>query len=88
VDRRGVLDRCRVCNRRLRKNFVDLVREVNLKMRPRGAEYLRIIAMGTGNWRLMWHGMFLFLFLLGLLTGLLEQRTNMRKGSRARTWRV
>jgi hypothetical protein len=29
--------------------------------------------------RLMWHGM--FLFLLGLITGLLEQRfTNMRKG--------
>lgn len=35
--------------------------------------------MGAANRRLMWHGM--FLFLLGLVTGLLEQRfTNMRMG--------
>jgi hydroxylaminobenzene mutase len=35
--------------------------------------------METRNRRLMWHGM--FLFLLGLVTGLLEQRfTNMRMG--------
>ena len=35
--------------------------------------------MKSDNRRLMWHGM--FLFLLGLLTGLLEQRfTNMRMG--------
>ena len=37
----------------------------------------RIIEMKSDNRRLMWHGM--FLFLLGLVTGLLEQRfTNMR----------
>ena len=37
--------------------------------------------MKSNDWRLMWHGM--FLFLLGLVTGLLEQRfTNMRMGSR------
>ena len=36
-------------------------------------------ARSTMNRRLMWHGM--FLFLLGLVTGLLEQRfTNMRMG--------
>jgi (hydroxyamino)benzene mutase len=41
--------------------------------------FKRIIAMETRNRRLMWHGM--FLFLLGLVTGLLEQRfTNMRMG--------
>ena len=35
--------------------------------------------MGAANRRLMWHGM--FLFLLGLVTGLLEQRfANMRMG--------
>jgi len=35
--------------------------------------------MKSDNRRLMWHGM--FLFLLGLVTGLLEQRfTNMRMG--------
>jgi len=35
--------------------------------------------MGAANRRMMWHGM--FLFLLGLLTGLLERRfTNMRMG--------
>ena len=37
------------------------------------------IAMNPSNRKLMWHGM--FLFLLGLLTGLAEQRfTNMRMG--------
>ena len=35
--------------------------------------------MGPANRRLMWHGM--LLFLLGLVTGLLERRfTNMRMG--------
>ncbi len=35
--------------------------------------------MGAANRRMMWHGM--FLFLLGLVTGLLERRfTNMRMG--------
>ena len=35
--------------------------------------------MKTSNRQLMWHGM--FLFLLGLLTGLVEQRfTNVRMG--------
>ena len=35
--------------------------------------------MNTSNRQLMWHGM--FLFLLGLLTGLAEQQfTNMRMG--------
>src|SRR5215470_11651278 len=37
------------------------------------------IAMKSDDQRLMWHGM--FLFLLGLVTGLLERRfTNMRMG--------
>jgi hypothetical protein len=44
------------------------------------------IAMESDNRRLMWHGV--LLFLLGLVTGLLEQHfTNIRMGSR-RTWRV
>ena len=39
----------------------------------------REINMAASNPRLMWHG--ILLFLLGLVTGLLEQRfTNMRMG--------
>jgi len=41
--------------------------------------------MKTQKRRLMWHGM--LLFLLGLITGLLEQRfTNVRMGLSARSW--
>jgi len=43
--------------------------------------------MGGADRRLMWFGM--LLFLLGLVTGLVEQRfTNMRMGVAARTLRA
>ena len=43
------------------------------------AEYFERVEMKSDDRRLMWHGM--FLFLLGLVAGLLEQRfTNMRMG--------
>ena len=48
------------------------------------SQYFERIEMKSDDRRLMWHGM--FLFLLGLVTGLLEQRfTN---GGSRRTWRV